>query len=236
MLLAIDTSTAQIGLALFDGETIAGELVWLSRAHHTEQLAPALAELLERVNIKMESIEALGVAIGPGSFTSLRVGLAFVKGLTLARHLPLVGIPTLDIVVAAVPVPDSNPKGTEATGPNTPRKLAAVLQAGRGRLAVGWYKPTCEGWQSEGPATTTTAEELEQKIRRPVIICGELSPDDRHCLGRKFKNVILASPSQCVRRPGILAEIAWNRWKAGKTDSAAALAPIYLHVAGGLPA
>jgi tRNA threonylcarbamoyladenosine biosynthesis protein TsaB len=222
MLLAIDTSTAQIGLAVYDGATIPGELVWQSRAHHTEQLAPALAGLLERVGLTVDSIEALGVAIGPGSFTSLRVGLAFVKGLALARHLPLIGIPTLDIVVAAVPLSD--------------RKLAAVVQAGRGRLAVGWYKPTENGWQAEGPATTTTAEELEQKIRKPVIICGEMNLEDRHCLGRKFKNVILASPAQCVRRPGFLAELAWNRWKAGKTDAAASLAPIYLHVAGGLPA
>ncbi|MBE3040440.1 MAG: tRNA (adenosine(37)-N6)-threonylcarbamoyltransferase complex dimerization subunit type 1 TsaB [Chloroflexi bacterium] len=222
MLLAIDTSTAQIGLALYDGATVPGELVWQSRAHHTEQLAPALAGLLERVGVTMDSVKALGVAIGPGSFTSLRVGLAFVKGLTLARHLPLIGIPTLDIVAASVPLSD--------------RKLAAVLQAGRGRLAVGWYKPTGSGWQDYGPATTMTAGELEKKIRKPVIVCGELTAEDRHCLARKFKNVRLASPAQCVRRPGVLAEIAWNRWQAGKTDEAASLAPIYLHVAGGLPA
>jgi tRNA threonylcarbamoyladenosine biosynthesis protein TsaB len=236
MLLAIDTSTAQIGLALHDGEFIPGEIVWQSRAHHTEQLAPALAELLDRVSLKMDSIEALGVAIGPGSFTSLRVGLAFVKGLALARHLPLIGIPTLDIVVAAIPISDSSFKGAGTKGSRTDRKLAAVLQAGRGRLAVGWYKPTSSGWLAEGPATTTTAEELEQKIHKPVIICGELSPEDRRCLGRKFKNITLASPAQCVRRPGILAELAWTRWKAGKTDAAESLGPIYLHVAGGLPA
>jgi len=222
MLLAIDTSTTQIGLALYDGATVPGELVWQSRAHHTEQLAPALAGLLERVGVTMDSVKALGVAIGPGSFTSLRVGLAFVKGLTLARHLPLIGIPTLDIVAASVPLSD--------------RKLAAVLQTGRGRLAVGWYKPTGSGWQAYGPATTMTAGELEKKIRKPVIVCGELTAEDRHCLARKFKNVRLASPAQCVRRPGVLAEIAWNRWQAGKTDEAASLAPIYLHVAGGLPA
>jgi tRNA threonylcarbamoyladenosine biosynthesis protein TsaB len=236
MLLAIDTSTAQIGLALFDGESIVGELVWQSRAHHTEQLAPAVAGLFDRVGLKMDSIEALGVAIGPGSFTSLRVGLAFVKGLALSRHLPLIGIPTLDIVVAAVPISNSNQADAGTGGSNALRKLGAVLQAGRGRLAVGWYKPTQSGWQAEGPATTTTAEELEKKIRKPIIICGELSPEDRHCLGRKFKNISLASPAQCVRRPGILAELAWTRWKAGKTDAAESLGPIYLHVAGGLPA
>ena len=73
-------------------------------------------------------------------------------------------------------------------------------------------------------------------IHKPVIICGELSAEDRQQLGRRFKNVFLSSPAQCVRRPGVLAEIAWNRWQAGKTDLAASLAPIYLHVAGGLPA
>ena len=221
MLLAIDTSTAQIGMALYDGTSIPGELFWQSHAHHTEQLAPALAGLLERAGLTIVSIRALGVAIGPGSFTSLRVGLAFAKGLTLARHLPLMGIPTLDIVATGVPLAD--------------RKLAAVVQAGRSRLAVGWYKPTASGWKSEGPATTMTAEELEQKIRKPVIICGELTALDRHHLARKYVNVTIASPAQCVRRPGILAELAWDRWVAGKTDTPAGLAPIYLHVEGGLP-
>ncbi len=230
MLLAIDTSTAQIGLALYDGATVPGELFWQSRAHHTEQLAPALAGLLERVGVTMDSVKALGVAIGPGSFTSLRVGLAFVKGLALARHLPLIGVPTLDIVAASVPLTDPS------TGSGQRRKLAAVLQAGRGRIAVGWYKPTENRWQADGPALTTTAGELEKKIRKPVIVCGELTAEDRQRLARKFKNVRLASPAQCVRRPGVLAEIAWQKWQAGKVDSAAALAPIYLHVAGGLPA
>jgi tRNA threonylcarbamoyladenosine biosynthesis protein TsaB len=162
------------------------------------------------------------VALGPGSFTSLRVGLAFAKGLVLARHIPIAGIPTLDIVAAAVPRSD--------------RRLAAVVHAGRGRLALGWYSAGESGWQSEGPATVTTADELEESIHKPVIICGEMSADERQRLARRFKNVSLASPAQCVRRPGILAELAWQKWQAGKTDSAAALAPIYLHVAGGLPA
>ncbi len=222
MLLAIDTSTAQLGMALYDETQVIGELTWVSSARHTQELAPALAGLLTRCGKTMGDIHVLGVAIGPGSFTSLRVGLAFVKGLALACALPLVGVPTLDVVAASTPLSD--------------KKLAAVLQAGRGRLALVWYKPSESGWQAQGPASVTTAEELEQKIRKPVIICGELTAEDRHRLARKFKNVILASPAQCVRRPGVLAEVAWQRWQAGQVDAAASLAPIYLHVAGGLPA
>ena len=222
MLLAIDTSTAQIGLALYDGVQVPGEFVWHSGLHHTEELAPALADLLRRTEVKIDKITALGVALGPGSFTSLRVGLAFAKGLVLARHMPVISLPTLDVVAAAVPLSE--------------RRLAAIVQAGRGRLAVGWYRVGENGWQAEGPATVTTADELAEKIHKPVIICGELSADDRQRLARKFKNVTLASPAQCVRRPAILAELAWLKWQTGKVDTAASLAPIYLHVAGGLPA
>jgi len=222
MLLAIDTSTAQIGLALYDGVQVPGELVWRSGLHHTQELAPALAELLRQVELEMESLTALGVALGPGSFTSLRVGLAFAKGLTLARHIPIIGVPTLDVVAAALPLSD--------------RRLLAVLRAGRGRLAVGWYRVGPDGWQAEGPAALTTADELAERIRKPVLVCGELSADDRQRLARKFKNVALASPVQCVRRPGLLAELAWQRWQSGQSDQPASLAPIYLHVAGGLPA
>jgi tRNA threonylcarbamoyladenosine biosynthesis protein TsaB len=230
MLLAIDTSTAQIGLALYDGTSVPGEFFWHSGLHHTQELAPALAELLRRVGIKMNAVNALGVALGPGSFTSLRVGMAFVKGLVLARHLPIIGIPTLDIVAAAVPLPDP------ASETGLRRRLAAVLQAGRGRLALGWYDAGENEWQADGPATVTTADELADKIHKPVILCGEMSADERHRLARKFKNVTLASPAQCVRRPGILAELAWQKWQAGNINPAAALAPIYLHMAGGLPA
>ena len=222
MLLAIDTSTAQIGLALYDGVQVVSELFWRSHAHHTQQLAPGLAGLLERAEVTMDSLQALGVALGPGSFTSLRVGLAFTKGLSLARHLPIVGVPTLDVVAACVPVSE--------------RRLAAVVAAGRGRLAVGWYRAGESGWQAEGPASVMTAEALAAKIRQPTIVCGEMGAEERQRLSRKFKNVILASPAQCARRPGVLAEMAWDRWQAGQVDEPASLAPIYLHVAGGLPA
>ena len=79
MLLAIDTSTAQSGLALYDGMSIPAEFVWRSGLHHTQELAPGLADLLDRVDIKMEAVTALGVAIGPGSFTSLRRGIGVCK-------------------------------------------------------------------------------------------------------------------------------------------------------------
>jgi tRNA threonylcarbamoyladenosine biosynthesis protein TsaB len=221
MLLAVDTSTSQIGLALHDGAQVIGELLWRSRHYHTVELAPAVADLFARSGLKVDEIQALAVALGPGSFTSLRVGLAFVKGLSLARHLPIVGIPTLDIVAAAQEVQEL--------------PLAAVLQAGRGRLALSWYEAGKNGWQPKGNPQVTTADELAEGIQKPTIVCGELTADERQRLARKRVNVVLPSPAACVRRPAVLAELAWARWQAGVLDDAASLAPIYLHVTDPIP-
>jgi tRNA threonylcarbamoyladenosine biosynthesis protein TsaB len=221
MLLGIDTSTDQIGLALYDGAQVIGELLWHSRHYHTVELAPAVADLFARSGIKVDLIQALGVALGPGSFTSLRVGLAFVKGLALARHLPVVGIPTLDVVAAAQEVRDL--------------PLAAVLQAGRGRLALAWYEAGEAGWKAKGPTQVTAIDELAESIQKPTIVCGELTADERQRLARKRVNVILPSPAACVRRPAVLGELAWGRWQAGALDDAVSLAPIYLHVAEPIP-
>jgi tRNA threonylcarbamoyladenosine biosynthesis protein TsaB len=220
MLLAVDTSTAQVGLALYDGDQVLGEMTWTTRQHHTTELAPALAGLLARSGLTMDMVHALGVAIGPGSFTSLRVGLAFVKGLVLARSLPVIGIPTLDVIAAAQPISQD--------------PLAVVIQAGRGRVALGWYQGSSKAWQAQGEARSSTVDELIAEIKGPVHVAGELTSEERKKLDRA--NVMLASPVNCVRRPSILAELAWAKWQENKTDRAASLAPIYLHVAGAPPA
>ena len=219
MLLALDTSTSQIGLSLYNGNQVLAELTWTSQLRHTVELAPAIQELLGKTGIPISELKALGVAIGPGSFTSLRVGLALAKGLALSRHIPLIGIPSLDVVARSVPLQDL--------------PLAACLQAGRGRLAVGWYHTTSTGWETRGNVETMTADELAESIKSPTLVCGELTEEDRQRLARKYRNVKIPSPAQCLRRPGLLAEMAWERWQAGDIPSAESLAPIYLRVAGG---
>jgi len=218
MLLAIDTSTAQVGLALYDGTQILSEMTWTTRQHHTTELAPSIAGLLKRCGVSMDMVQALGVAVGPGSFTSLRVGLSLVKGIALARHLPVIGISTMDIIAAA------QPAGTIP--------LAVVIQAGRKRIAVGWYQFSENRWQAEGGVKGATVDELADEIESPTYIAGELSAEDRSRLARKRVNILLASPVHCIRRPSILADLAWARWQNNEVDDAASLAPIYLHVEG----
>lgn len=213
MLLAVDTSTAQVGLAVYDGAQVISEYAWRSSQRHTVELAPAVATLLSRSGLTMDNVQALGVALGPGSFTSLRVGLSLVKGLALARHLPLVGISTLDILAASQPA--------------SRMPLLVAIQAGRGRLAVSWYKSSKNSWQSKDAARVVFIEEMMNEIKTSSIVCGEFTADDRQRL-MSNANVKLTSPAQSVRRPAILAELAWGRWQNGEVDDAT-LAPIYLH-------
>ncbi len=221
MLLAIDTSTRNVGVALYDGVRVVSESIWSSQDYHTVELAPAVAEILRRAGVNMVNLKALAVALGPGSFTGLRIGLALAKGLALALQIPLIGIPSLDALAAAQPVKEI--------------PLVAALQAGRGRLAIGWYHNESGTWRPHGQAEFVEVQKLARRIRQPTLVCGELTEGQRRILGRKRKNVILASPAQSLRRPSFLAELAWRRWQTGQVDDPATLSPIYLHVGDPIP-
>jgi len=221
MLLAVDTSTAQVGLAVYDGAQVIGEYAWRSSQRHTVELAPAVFDLLKRCGLTMGDIRALGVALGPGSFTSLRVGLSLVKGFALARSLPLIGIPTLDVLAAAQPL--------------SRLPLLVGIQAGRGRLAAGWYRRSKGSWQAKGPARVVTPQTLVDEVKSLAIVCAELTAEERQIVAASTA-IQLASPAQSIRRPAVLAERAWQRWQAGDVDDRAALAPIYLHTAEPSPA
>lgn len=214
MLLAIDTSTRRMGVALYDGSQVVHEMTWASNFHHTVELAPAIDLALSRAGMGSEALTAIAIARGPGSFTSLRAGLALAKGLALAHRLPLIGIPSLDFLAAAQPV--------------VSLPLVAMLESGRKRLAVGWYKATKGHWEPEGNLELHTAQSLYDRIEEPTLVCGELNAEHRALLKRKRKIIFLVTPAQSQRRPGFLAELAWERWQAGQTDDPVTLAPIYL--------
>ncbi|MDX1414745.1 MAG: tRNA (adenosine(37)-N6)-threonylcarbamoyltransferase complex dimerization subunit type 1 TsaB, partial [Candidatus Promineifilaceae bacterium] len=101
MILALDTATRWTGLALHDGKRIIAEQGWSSKYTQTVELTPAVARLLATADFQVADLQAIAVAIGPGSYTSLRVGLAVAKGLSMAHQIPLIGVPTLDIISAA---------------------------------------------------------------------------------------------------------------------------------------
>ncbi len=220
MLLALDTSTQYAGIALYEGAQVIGESVWRTQNHHTVEVAPALQDLMNRCGVRTSDLKAIGVALGPGSFTSLRIGLAIAKGLALAAKIPLIGIPTFEILAAAQPVQDL--------------PLAVTLQAGRGRLAVGWFQPKGNRWDRQSEPLVMSVDELAQSIESPTLVCGELSAAERVTLARKRRLVVLASAAASLRRPSYLAELAWKRWRSNKVDDPISLAPIYLSTAEGV--
>ena len=197
MLLAIDTVTRWTGLALFDGQAILAELGWRCQNTQTIELAPAVADLMKRANGRMTDLSVVAVASGPGSYTGMRVGMGFAKGLSLSLGLPMVGIPTLAIV-AAGQAPTTMP-------------LIAVAEAGRTRLLTGrFHYHKSSGWLAEGKAEVVTAEALADALVEPTLLAGELSEAARSTIASRTSRAEFAPAAANVRRPGLLAEMAWG--------------------------
>src|SRR3972149_110384 len=102
-ILAVETSTLAGGAALLDGERLVGEYVLNIRAPHSERLMAAVDHLLHLSGWEPGQLEGLAVAIGPGSFTGLRIGISAVKGLALGVGIPVAAVPTLDALAATLP-------------------------------------------------------------------------------------------------------------------------------------
>ena len=198
MLLAIDTSTRQASVALYDpGRGLLAEQSWFSANRHTEELMPAIAGLMRLSNATPRDLTAVGVAIGPGSFTGLRVGLAAAKGLALAQGVKLLGIPTLDV--------------TAYPHQSQPVSLIAVAQAGRGRLYWAPYAYGPAGWGPQQPYALVDRDRGGEHGPAPDGVCGRVAGGrsrDAHALCRKAaRNLPLArartAPGRRAGRVGV---------------------------------
>lgn len=223
MILAIDTATRWTGLALHDGRRLLAESGWLSVNTQTVELAPAVAMMLYRAGMQPTDLGGIAVALGPGSYTGLRIGLGFAKGLALANRARLIGVPTLDILAASIPRVDG--------------QLVAVAEAGRSRVCAGFYQwKKGQGWQSSDEPVVESWESLLAAVEPPALFAGEISPAAAKLIRTSGKKLQTASAANSVRRAGYLAEIGWMRLRRGWTDDPDALAPIYLRdPAGAIP-
>ena len=113
-ILALDTCLQSCGVAIVDG----GEAVVVKRLDlakgHAEKLAPQVASALANAGMALKDIDRIGVTIGPGSFTGVRVGLAFARGLAIGTGVPVIGITTLAVLVAELPAQGINAVAIDA--------------------------------------------------------------------------------------------------------------------------
>lgn len=104
MLLALDTSTPAVTVALHDRDKVAVEVVRVDARRHTELVAPAIEEALADAGAQRSDLSRIVVGVGPGPFTGLRIGLVTARTLGAALGIPVDGVCSLDIVAAAVEV------------------------------------------------------------------------------------------------------------------------------------
>ena len=215
MLLAIDTATRYASLAVYDGERVISEETWLTANYHTVELMPAIVRMLERQDVSVEALQAVGVSLGPGSFTGLRIGMGVAKGLVLSREIPLLGVPTLEIV--------AYPHFSQR------QPICAVVEAGRGRLCVQIYRRRRGRWRPTNEPRLTTPEGLCGMVETTTLFCGEIDAVLSALLQERLaEKASLASPAASLRRAGYLAELAWARFQQGEADDPDTLSPIYL--------
>jgi len=127
--LSIDTTSPLASLALCEGQELLAEASWEGGGSHTEQLPRQLSQLLKTSRVSLEVIDLFAVAKGPGSFTGIRIGMAFVKGLCLLSKKPVAGISTLEAMAYMAP--------SGLVGP--------LLDARRDQIFAALYRRNLEG-------------------------------------------------------------------------------------------
>ena len=213
LLLAIDTSTRYAGVALADQERVIASRTWHSGVNHTAELMPAVVQVLQGRGIAVGDLDAVAVALGPGGFSALRVGISVAKGLCVSAGIPIVGVGSLDL--EAFPF----------AGSGLP--VCALLESGRTEAASALF--AAEG-QRIREDRVSTSDELVEEIAQTTLFCGEgvarWAPEIKSGLGSQ---AVICSPTPAVR-VWSLAEMARQRLNSGQVDDLATLEPQYLRM------
>ena len=218
-ILSIDTTTMQGSVALSEGEVPIAQEQHGIRATHSERLLASIDHLLSMAKWRQNEIEGIAVAIGPGSFTGLRIGLATAKGMALAIGCPIAGVSSLECLAL---------NGRGATG-----TVVSLIDARRGELYAAAYNVPWEG------RPTSVMEECvlppDELVKRLEAIEGELLlvGDGVIRYGSNFKEALghrALMPKGLYSFPQAynLACLALERLRLGGKDDLAGLVPNYV--------
>jgi tRNA threonylcarbamoyladenosine biosynthesis protein TsaB len=217
MILVINTATIQFSLALMDpAGLIKAEFSLAPAGGHFKELMPAVEYLFQSTQIAARDLEAVIVVRGPGSFTGLRVGLAFVKGLCQARNVPVISV--------------SSPEAFAAQLPNIPQAICPLIGSRRGEVFTALYE-----WDGAGQLkclkeeTTLKIEELPGFVRESFVFIGDhflrLSPDLQNIFGAKVR---MAPPDLWLLRAAVVGRLGLVKLQQKDFTSISDLTPAYM--------
>jgi tRNA threonylcarbamoyladenosine biosynthesis protein TsaB len=213
VILAIESATSRISVALLRGERVLRELASEDGRPPSERLLPALDALLRAEGVRLDAVEAFAVSIGPGSFTGLRVGIATAKGLAFASGRAVAAVPTLDAL--ALP----------ALGGGAP--VAAILDARRGEVYAALFGP---GGERLAPDAVLAPEALAERLPEGTrLVVGEGGGPAAEAIARSLGSRVRVLPApHGVAGAGAVGVLGARALARGEGLAAAALAPRYV--------
>jgi len=124
--LAIDTSNYVLGVAIVDQEKVIGEVITNLPKNHSVRVMPTIEQLMKECGIKPKELDRIVVAMGPGSYTGVRIGVTIAKTLAWSLQIPLVGVSSLEVLAA---------NGRHFNG-----SISPIFDARRGQVYTGLYR------------------------------------------------------------------------------------------------
>jgi tRNA threonylcarbamoyladenosine biosynthesis protein TsaB len=220
--LGIDTGGPRADLAVVaDGRVLAEASH--SAASHGAELPEAVAGLLARAGLTVRDLRAIAVGIGPGSFTGLRVGLSYAKGLKLAIGCALLGIPSLDTLALAALTASSVALG---------RLVCPVLDARKGEVYAALYRASRDGLEKLSDDLVVTLANLAPHLGTDVLLVGDAKAEEACSLAvRAGRRASCVKITDLGLRGRVVAALGAAGVTAGEADNAFVLEPLYVRSA-----
>ena len=229
-ILALDSSGLVASVALLENDNLVAEFTVNNKKTHSQTLLPMLDEVVKAAGIELDTVDAIAIAAGPGSFTGLRIGAATVKGLSLALDKPIIPVPTLE--------------GLAYNFWGSDRLICPIMDARRKQVYTGLYSFSHEvkdgthlteaAFHVEEQQMAIAVEELISKLnayKRPVVFLGDGVPVYRQMLEEGLEVPYSFAPSYMNRqRAAVVGALGIAYYYAGKYETAEAHKPDYLRV------
>lgn len=216
-ILAIETSTDQLGVALVDEARVLASYEVLADRVHGVELPDAVKRVLAAGGITLAQLDGIAIDIGPGSFTGLRIGAAFVKALVFIHRKPVIGIPSLDVLASGVPF--------------ARHLVCPMLDAKQRKVYAALYRTAEGAVRKSSDHQLVSVEELIPKLgHEPVILLGHGAGLYREHLQRGLgERARFADAALWLPRAAILGRLGLERLQAGQRDDPSTLVPMYLY-------